>query len=360
MSRNVKVTNELLNCVSSLPDGTYQDVTTTITLTCNSGFYFEIEPTIGGWYQGEFAYRTFTKVSDTEYTLTTNFDDFSIYGTTGHYAPSSVEIKGEAVKQTSIKDKYGLISVFNPTIEELNELVKKRFMSPTSGTSFMEYIDTAQYLISFFKLYVDVTTDTKEEVYFGPYATGVQCNVMDEDIIEVSCGDVYIHEKYQNKLDYESTITLYLPFVGFVDLSPSDFMNHRVAIKYQVNVINGDALAVITSDGDTKRVESCNVGFKIPYILQGTNDIYQPATVSNELTPNTNYLNDLTPFLYVNTPIPTNPDHYPYNTTNFYAVLGTLTGYTEVDELDFVVVHDTITQTEIEEITSLLRGGVFL
>lgn len=360
MSREIQVTSTLSNCTSSLPDGTYPDTQVTIILTANNGFYFDIVPKIGGWTEGEYLYRNFEKQSDTVYTLTTDFNDFSPYGTKGRMKVYKVEMQAEASKKTVIKDKYGLISVFNPTIDELNELMKKRFMSPSSGSTFLDYVDTAQYLINFMKLYVDVNTEEKEDVYFGPYNTNVKCNLVEDDIIEVDCGNCYIHEKYQNKLDYESEIEMYIPFVGFVELSPNEFMNRRVSLKYQVNVLNGESLAILSSDGDVRQTHSCNVGFKIPYILQAGNDTFQPATVNKDLQPNTNYLNDTPPIIYVKTPIPTNPEHYPYNTTSFYAVLGTLNGYTEVDELDFVVIHDTITQTEIEEIESLLSGGVFL
>ena len=50
----------------------------------------------------------------------------------------------------------------------------------------------------------------------------------------------------------------------------------------------------------------------------------------------------------------------PYHDTNIYAVLGDLSGYTEATEIAFKVLSDYITTTEIDEIKSLIAGGIVI
>ncbi len=344
------------NCKADIIEGKYPPQDILVTITCENNYEFIETPNLNRtrFYAGRVtkADFPFNKVNDTTYQyLMTILDDDSY----------SYTITAEAVMKTSILDKYGTLTVYRPTIDELREISKVRWRQwDVSGSTIGErtnpYIDTAQYVVHLLKLYVDITPVTRDTLYFGPYDMGIECDIVGTDIVTLDLGTVNIKGVYGNAIDYEnSEIQAYLPFIGFVSLSPDDFMDKTVSLHYQINVINGDALAVFTCDGNVVQSLSCNVSFEVPYQLTGS------ELVSKSIQPNTNYLLDEPAFIYVKTHKAVNPNtDLPYHDTKFYSKFGDLTGYTEAKEVDFTVLSDHITKTEIDEIITLLENGVFL
>ena len=346
----------LSNCTCNYPKGEYIDTDTTFEITCNNDYEFQIMPTLNYTVSNESYSREFSKIDDCTYRITEKLVKGRYYN-----------IVGEASKKTIFTDKYGLITAYRLTIEELREISKsrwnKRELNPVSvsGTTIYyvpndEYIDTAKYVVSLIKLFIKLNTENKDKLYFGPFDMDMECDTIDNDLVVLNCGSVYIKGVYGNSIDYEDTdIEIYLPYIGFTKLVTTDFMNKNVSLSYQVNVINGESLAIISADNNVMATYSCNISVHIPFQL-GSNEYINP-----ELSPNNNYLYNENPFIYVKAHCAVNPDEtLPYHDTKFYAVLGTLSGYTEATEIDFEVISDFITKTEIDEIKSLLSNGVFL
>ena len=351
---NVKM--NLTNCTSNYPSGDYLHTETTFIITCEPGFEFQIEPSVtyGNRYD---TYSDFLeKVNDTTYQIKKN-----------PVAGWDYVFTAEAIKKSIVIDKYGLITVYRPTKDELKVIATTRWQKRTyepvkiDGTVVLynandEYIDTAKYVTALIKIYAHLESDSKARLMFGPYDMGIDCDVIGTDIMTLDCGSVKVKGVYGNSIDYENTdMEAYLPFVGFNQLNTVDFMDKEISLRYQVNVINGDALAVLSADGKTLLTHSCNVSFAVPYQLGGNEYVH------NAIEPNTNYLLDTPPFIYVKTHTAINPDtKLPYHDTKFYSRLGDLSGYTEATEIDFDTLSEHITKTEIDEIKTLLGSGVFL
>ena len=348
MANTFHLSFDLTNCYTECPEGDYPlNSTIHIEIKANEGYEFQIAPS--------YAYMTdigrYIKVNFNIDNSTTCSHNVKM--TESH----NICIKGTTVKQSVITDKYGLITAYRPSKDELVNISKKRFVAITAGDSSpnISYIDTADYLVSLMKLYVYLESDSREIVYFGGYNMQVECDVIGTDIITLNCGNINISGKYQNSIDYENTdIRIYLPFIGFKDLNTDDFMNKSCNLTYQVNVINGESLAIISANNNIIETYSCNVGFKIPYKLM--NEMY----ISSKIEPNSNYLADMTPFLYVKNHIANIPVNMPYGNVNEYVQLGTLSGFTITKVIYFEVIHDTITMPEIEEIKALFLDGVVL
>lgn len=360
-----EIKNNLTRCVSNLPDDVYEiGKEITITLYADENCEFHVTPKISyydfdktsiphKWVYMDFEFERFSE-SIYRYTFTPNANN-DIY-----------TVSAEAVMKTDITDKYGLIAVYKPTKDILVQLSKVRFykQSPESvkvGDATIvlmntEYIDTANYAISLRKMYFSIETSVNENICLGPYNTEIPCDVIGSDIITLNMGTIAIAGRYQNIMDYKNTdMQIYLPFIGFVDLSPSDFMDKAITLKYEVNVINGDALVVLYADNEIMKMMNCNASFPVPYRLNDREN------VNTTLEPNTNYLLSEKPFIYVKSYNEAIPDsRLPYNDTKFYAKFSDVTGYTQATEIDLTVIHDYITTSEIDEIKQLLNSGVFL
>lgn len=351
----------LTNCICNYQEGKIEaQKSLTFNLTCASDYEFQIIPRVdyGTAYEhesGKQNTRTFTKIDDTSFSITLTTAGNRIY-----------KVYAEAVKKSAISDKYGLISIYRLSNDDLHELVIKRFVTPElkpvqiDGVTVLynvnyEYIDTAKYIVALHKLNIHIETTIKQRVYFGLYDMDIDCDIIENDIITLDFGCVRIQGIYNNSIDYEHTeITIYLPFVGFLSLNVNDFMNKVINLKYQVNILNGDSLILIYADNNLVMSHSCNIAQKIPYRMSDGEEI------NTQLDLNTNYLHNEQPFITTRTNKPVNNDTLPYHDTNYYAILGTLSGYTEATELALNIVHDFITLSEIEEIKSLVNKGVII
>ena len=65
------------------------------------------------------------------------------------------------------------------------------------------------------------------------------------DYSEVDCGSLAIPEKYKSFMDYLTRVKLYLPFIGFVDISPTYCMGGALHVKYLCNIIDGSCMATV-------------------------------------------------------------------------------------------------------------------
>lgn len=347
----------LVQCTSDYPTGEYEpsDITT-LTVTAPSNYEFPQVPYL------------YWKVGTTEHTeLMTQVDEQTYSVTFTFQIGKTYSVIGEAVHKTVVSDKYGLITAYRVTKEELIEIAGKRWIERTYAPQTYQgvpvlfiaddkYIDTAKYVVSVFKIFMDLNVGEKENLYFGPYNLDMQCDVIDTDIATMDFGSVAIVGTYQNNIDFDhTTIEIYLPFIGLVNLNTADFMDKTVNLKYQVNVLTGDSVAYLTVEGKVLYTGTCNITFQIPYQLGGN------EYVSTGITAPSNVLEDTPPYILIKTGIALQPDSQkPYKDTKFYAKFGDLTGYTEADEIDFEVLSTQITKTEIDEIIQLLHNGVFL
>lgn len=349
---------QLSKCSSNYEAGDYEPGEMTFTVTCEEGSEFSILPYLYcKTAVKEYTYD-FEKVSDTEYSYTIT----PVKGRT-------YSLIGEATAKTVISDKYGLITSYYITKDELKEISSKRWIERTyepkytMGDTVMlyagedEYIDTARYIVRLFRIFMDVPeSPNKEKLYFGPYDMGIECSVIPSDIISLDFGTVEIEGKYKNTIDYNNTdIVAYLPFVGNVSLNTKDFMDKTVRLVYQVNTLNGDTLVILYADGLPLITHSCNIAIDVPYQLGGN------EMISTGMEANNNYIKGEPPAIYVKERKAASPtESLPYKDVKYRACFGDLTGYTQVTEIDFVVKSNHITKTEIDEIIQRLENGVFL
>lgn len=348
--------DSLIGCSCTLETGYYKAGTIELVISCDKSYEFDEIPTLLIPGNIDDTIIDFNQDGPTRYKLTHTFSSGITY-----------QVRGAAKKKTAIGEKYGFIQAYRLTRDEVMTVSQRRWVEVKydaekfQGVTVLwvpneEYIDTAKYVVRFFKLYTPIDTVTKQRLMFGPYDMGMDCDLIEEEIITLECGSIQIAGKYGNNIDYtNTTIDAYLPFVGFVSLSPADFMDKEVTLTYQINTLNGESLAILAADGNVMQTHTCNLSLEIPFKLGADKEI------NTALAPNNNYLMDTPPFIQVKTQkaVDTGPAA-PYRDTKFYSKLGDLTGYTQATEIDFVVVHDKITKTEIDEILSLIEGGIFL
>ena len=336
---------ELYNCVLYDGENPYEldyvleGETYHFVLHSVDGFLFKTTP---NWTMGEETGQ-FTLNPNDKTTATIKWNLYPYITISGN-----LSIQANATISASLK--YGFVSIYNPTYDEVDELSKLRFYS-MSGT---EILDLSQYIISFRKLYVDIPQIARELVYFGKYNTNVSSNIVTTNFIETDCGTVTIDEYNKNSLDYNGVeIDLYLPFIGNISLNPNQVYGKPLRLVYRTNPLNGDCVAFILSDNVQIAYSQGNVSFDIPINFKYGN-LNNYGTNDNAL-----YMAELQPYIEVRT----NRQYQNMNSrllhNNLWVQISDCSGYVLFSDVELHPVN-RINKDEWDEIVSLLQGGIIV
>lgn len=86
-----------------------------------------------------------------------------------------------------------------------------------------------------------------QNVKFGNITTPIGLQKLSSQYVEVDCGSINLKEYIGSFLDYSPyvNISIYLPYVGYRELSPNDVMNDTIHVVYHVDVFSGGCCAMI-------------------------------------------------------------------------------------------------------------------
>ena len=256
----------------------------------------------------------------------------------------------EPVDPTS---ELAFVNVYNPTQKQLVDAANALFMNFSTG----QIVDTNKYIIAIHKVFVPVSTDEAlQPIKFGSYNTQVNSKVVNLRTARVSCGKVTVPELHHNALDYSpyTTVRIWLPFLGFFDLSIDELSNKEVELTYTIDLVNGKALAEISNDDG------------VIYRFVGTAYEREPYHTESLNNVSTVYINgaynmaDYTPYLLIERPINLTPSNNDLEGLPTYkeVTIGDMTGYVRCRK---VFAKDMIaTEAEKNEIEALLCGGVLV
>lgn len=336
---------ELYNCVLYDGDNPYQldyvlaGETYHFVLHSVDGYLFKTFPTWSmGDERGQFA------LNDIDKTIATIRWNLYPYITISN----NLSIQANATLSASLK--YGFVSIYNPTYDEVDELSKKRFYSITQD----QMLDLSQYIISFRKLYVDIPQISRELVYFGKYNTDVSSNIVTTNFIETDCGTITIDEYNQNSLDYNGVeVELYLPFIGSISLNANQVYGKQLHLVYRTNPLNGDCVAILFSNNIQVAYSQGNVSFDVPINFKYGN-LNNYGTNDNAL-----YMAELQPYIEVKT----NRQYQDMNNrllnNNLWVQISDCSGYVLFNDVELHPVN-RINKDEYDEIVSLLHGGIIV
>ena len=232
---------------------------------------------------------------------------------------------------------------------------------------------------------------TGKAIKIGNINTQVTALEVDNQVIRKSGGSLKLNRYFNNFLDYApyTKISLYLPFIGFSQIE-NEYMYDGVSIEYLFDIITGEMLVLLKSNGKTFRSINGSFGIDIPFSSTnkaqiegsflskiakdvidvnpiGLLDTYTDIATSRFKTSNSSspssvcaYSAPLQCFVTVDRPILNKPSSYNHDVGqkcvgSYY--LRNLKGYTEVENIEL---NCPCTDSEKNEILSLLRNGVYL
>lgn len=272
--------------------------------------------------------------------------------------------------------------------------------------------DPTEALISLRMCPVPPITETDPtQVYIGSVeALGVNGNLLTERYIEVDMGTLTIPPYWGNFLDYNphTKVEVYIPYSGFQKLDTDIVMNSTINLRYRIDYLSGEAVAIILVDKGKENLQApiyefpVNIFSEIP-LTSKSSDLYRNAlqligasavagigaaaggmtaglALVNATASATNVVNSKetvqkvggtggsigfmgvqTPYLIINRPEQSVPDDYNkfYGyPCNMWETLGNLEGYTVVERIHLENI--IATSEELDLIEKELKSGVIL
>ena len=143
----------------------------------------------------------------------------------------------------------GLITMYGATLAQLQSLGAYLWASWWDiETNFKKlFSDPMNCLIGLSIIPVRPTMGGAQNVKFGNITTNVALNKLSSQWAEVDCGTISVKEYVGSFLDYAPFVScsLYLPFIGYRELSPDDIMNDTIHVVYHIDCLTGGCCAFI-------------------------------------------------------------------------------------------------------------------
>lgn len=340
------VTVTLTNCSCSVSDGqTFEKgVDFTATLTPDSGYYFENAPQLLAHIQGAGVYYPFVEGENGIWNLTVDGATTSLWSGVSGQNPS-ITANAQVIPSPSVT-KYGFITLYKPSGDNMESLANVRFYKDTNGN----YIDLGQYISNVYRTFFAIPTSKSATLNLGGYSTNINTPVIENDTITLNCGSVAVIGKYNNIMDYNNTtIEIFLPFVGMVTLDTSKCIGKTLTLTYIVNLVNGKGIiTLIDNDNIIVYNGSCECTFKVPY------KVNQLDTIQGDISIESNYLLGFTPYIIIRR------DKSIDTATK--SDIGTIALATYNGYIKGRLLNNTILATEKEkaEIETLFNNGVYI
>lgn len=138
------------------------------------------------------------------------------------------------------------------------QVLKQTFVNPTDG------------IISWSQVFLAPTQAYTDYIYLGDYKTSVSgVPVVTNPKVYKYFGIIKVPRYFEDYRDYtETQVSVYLPFIGFMDLDSRDVIGCEITLEYYMDVITGTCVATLSPKvGDN--AECCyqftgNCGVQLP------------------------------------------------------------------------------------------------
>lgn len=198
----------------------------------------------------------------------------------GGFDDTSDEVPPSELPSVSGTDS-GLVTLFRPTQSELNQLGEYLW---TNITDFIEnlnklFMNPMDYIVALNVFPVMPPVGTSRAIHIGSFTTSINMPPLTGQFMDVDCGTILIPEYWGSYLDYSpyTKIHAMLPFVGSVTLNTDEVMNQILGLKYRIDMLSGQCVAMITINNSVYYQYSGECAVAVPVTGADWSRIYSAA-----------------------------------------------------------------------------------
>ena len=319
---------------------TYSVSGDTLTVTANDGYKFEVAPTADNADEASPMNRREETGVLSEGGKVATFNLLSDNNGNPFQKEYTIALRGAVVADVVYSGFYGSINVYELTNDNLKAFAEQRFSKTAE--------DLGKYVTNLFRLFCPVGETIDAVITTGDVNTGIHAKTPKSDIVVLDFGNVTIPFHNNDLTDYNSNIQMFLPFVGFVGIEVS-YIGKPVNLTYEVNVITGEAVAKLSTDGIIFSVHDCNVSSALIYKTSDY-DIVGDTGFSSR------FMYGLNPFVKVMWRESMNA--YVNNDECVRKVIGSITGFARITECEISTAQ--MTADEKQMIETELKYGIYI
>ncbi len=309
-------------------------------------------------------------------------------------------------KLVSATGAYGLFTIYKVSAGNLSALGAKLWSQDFIDNFHPFKNDPSEALISLIGYPMNISAASgSSDIICGNYnCSPASGNIVSDLFQDHSMGSIVLPEKFGNFMDYApyTKVSMYLPFVGLVDLDADEVMGATLKVDYRVELLTGTAVAKVTViKGAMNAVlyqYTCNVGFTLPLsasdfsrtytsLMTGAGTLALGAMSGNPamltggvasmaqsvasakpdinktggMSGNSGMCGNMNAYVIIDTVVPDKPGGYDKLKgvpANQMRQLGQMTGFVKLNE--FQLNNIVATDEEKAEIDNLLRSGVIV
>jgi hypothetical protein len=297
---------------------------------------------------------------------------------------------------------HGFCTIYVPSSQELGQMSSYLWSGAFDVDQVIKlFSNPMESILGLSAVPVDLV-GTSEQIYLGGVAlTGITMpKYTGRTSVKVDFGSVTVAERWGSYLDYApyTEFSIYLPFIGIKSLKADDIMGKTVNLTYAIDILSGGCVAYLRPAGGSVLYEwSGQCALQIPITSRNYDNVFQtamsvvgavgaavvaPASApvlsgavasaavqaaatkphierSGSVNGITGFLGQLRPYLIRTIPeafIPEDQNKFIGYPAYINVDLAAVKGYNEVDSIHLENV--TATGAELEEIESILKGGV--
>lgn len=297
----------------------------------------------------------------------------------------------------------GFITIYKPTLDELRNLSRYLWSDLFSLDSFKKlFADPMDCILGLNIMPFGIAAGGKANVYVGNMDTGINMTLAQQQYVAVDCGSVKASEYSGSFFDYSphTKYNIYLPYIGIEPLDPDEITGKDIRVVYHIDILTGSLICYVKVGNAVMYEYQGSCGQTIPIngsdftaVFMGAVQIagnvagmvstggasagaiagglLSSTSTAAGMKPNIEksgslsgaggFLGNQKPFIIKETPrqcMPLSQQKYTGFPSYQTQRLGSLSGYTEVESVNLSGIPAN--DSELNEIESLLKGGVYL
>ena len=144
----------------------------------------------------------------------------------------------------------GFLSLYVPTATELRAMASYMWSGAFDPNNFKKLFADPMDAVLGLHIIPCTASDpptTPATLMIGNISTGLTMPRATAQYYELDCGTITVSAKWGAYLDYSpySKLSLYLPYIGFVPISPDDCMRGSIRVVYHVDILSGSCTAFV-------------------------------------------------------------------------------------------------------------------
>ena len=352
-----QVYTQLTNCTGTgIPSSVAANDTLNITLTCDAGYIFDPNdiPSLDYIKDDNLTYHVYFTIGTDTATLSVNLSTLEIK------SGSALTVYGEGVYNDtptppdpptpgpSIEDKYGMVNIYHVSSSELATFASRRFQYDQNMNVFDDW---GNYVTSLRRVFVTIATETVSAIKCGRYNTNISSHTPTSDTVTLNFGNVTIPAHNLDITDYSSKVQIFLPFIGFRDIS-AEYAGKTLSLTYEINIVTGEGVAKLTCNSNVVYLYECAPSSDMAY---KTNTMVSQTLGGSNF--NTKYMYGLVPYVLVKWY--SNKNKHLVNNDCVRCTIGDFQGYAKFNEVTDIN-NNQITAEEKNLLLRTLAGGVYI